>query len=309
MTPSGAGLRRAALLAVSFALLVWLWHDVGGGALASLLRELDAAWFGAALFLFVPTTLVTAWRWQIVAADTRVLGLGEALRMVLAASAANLFLPAKLGDVGKGAFLAEGPDGGGRAEGLALALFEKLADVAALAFWMVVACFFLPPVREAEQIAFVVGLGIVSSFGILCLVPIGGGSADDESDEAGVIRRAFRGVALLRANPRRFALVLASSLLLWGLHLLQFQCAAWAAASDAAPAFLASRIPMAIFVGLLPISFAGVGTRDAALLYLLGPFLGEPVALALGAFATLRYLVPAAAGMLSISGFGPSRAG
>jgi uncharacterized membrane protein YbhN (UPF0104 family) len=285
---------------VSLGLLVWLWRRVGGEGLAALLRDLDPTWLAAALAMFVPTTLVTAWRWRVVAADVRALGWGEALRMVLAASAANLFLPAKLGDVGKGAFL-----GPARTEGVALAFFEKLADVAALAAWMCVACLLFPPVREAEQLAFTVGLGLVSGFVVLCLVPLG----DLALRMGGPVGRALRGVALLRAHPRRFVTVLAASLVLWGLHLLQFQLAAWAAGATAPPALLAGRIPMAIFVGLLPVSLAGIGTRDAALLYLLGPVVGEPVALALGAFATLRYLVPAAAGALSISGFGASRAG
>jgi uncharacterized membrane protein YbhN (UPF0104 family) len=293
-------LRRAALLGVSLVLLVWLWRRVGGEALGTLLRGLDPFWLAAALALFVPTTLVTALRWQVVAADVHSLTLGESLRMVLAASAANLFLPAKLGDVGKGALLGEG-----RAEGLALAFFEKLADVAALATWMTVACLAFPPVREAESLAFALGVGVVSGFVVLCLVPLGGLAA---RIEGGPVGRAFRGIALLRGHPRRFAATLLGSLVLWGLHLLQFQCAAWAAGTTVSPAFLASRIPMAIFVGLLPVSFAGIGTRDAALVYLLGPFVGEPAALALGAFATLRYLVPAAAGALSIGGLGSSRA-
>jgi len=296
--------RRAALLAVSALLLAWLWRDAGGEALRVVLAGLDSFWLAAALALFLPTVLVTALRWRVVAAEVRPLFLGEALRMVLGAAAANLFLPAKLGDVGKGAFLAR--DGEGRAEGMALALFEKLTDVAALAAWMVLAFLGAPPAREAEQLAVVLGLGVVTSFGLLCVVPLSGFTA---RGEPGPLTRAAVGVAALRARPGRFAVVLLASFGLWGLHLLQFQCAAWAAGVDVSPALLASRIPMAIFVGLLPVSFAGIGPRDAALVYLLAPAVGEPVALALGAFATLRYVVPAAGGLALVSGLGPSRGG
>jgi len=54
---------------------------------------------------------------------------------------------------------------------------------------------------------------------------------------------------------------------------------------------------MAILIGLLPVTFAGIGTRDAAMLYFLGPITGNGVALAIGVFATLRYIVVAAAGL------------
>jgi hypothetical protein len=54
---------------------------------------------------------------------------------------------------------------------------------------------------------------------------------------------------------------------------------------------------MAILVGLVPVTLAGIGTRDAALVYFLGGAVGPGPALALGLFATLRYLVPALAGL------------
>lgn len=284
-------MRRAVLLAVAAALLVWLVRRVGGGELVAVLRGLHGGWLSAAFLLFVPITWLTAARWRAVVAGLAPLSLADSLRMVLAASAANLVLPAKLGDVGKGAFL---PGAAGRAAGLALALFEKLADLASLAACMLVAALFAPPEREAEMLACALGTGVVTGFAVLCLVPLGALSVFGSGNP---VARAVQGVSTLRARPGRLLGVLAASLVLWALHLLQFQLAAWAAGATADPALLASRIPMAIFVGLLPISFAGIGTRDAALLYLLAPATGEPVALALGAFATLRYLVPAAAGV------------
>jgi len=291
--------KRALLLSVAVLFLAWLLRRVGAGELWTVLSDLHPGWLAATLLLFVPTLLVTAARWRIVASVKRPISLGAALRMVLAAAAANVVLPAKLGDVGKGAFLLGGSTGD-RATGLALALFEKLSDVAALATWMLLASAWAWPGRDPEQLACGLGAGFVAGFAALCVMPL-----------APVVRlglpaplfRALAGVASLRARPRRLLGVLAVSFGLWGLHLLQFQLAAWAAGATAQPAVLASRIPMAIFVGLVPVSFAGIGTRDAALLYLLSPFLDAPVALALGAFATLRYLVPAAVGLLFVGSY------
>ena len=81
------------------------------------------------------------------------------------------------------------------------------------------------------------------------------------------------------------------------LHLAQFSFALRAAGGAADMALLWSRMPMAIFVGLLPVTFAGVGTRDAAMLYFLGPTTGMGVALALGIFATIRYVLIALCGL------------
>jgi hypothetical protein len=62
-------------------------------------------------------------------------------------------------------------------------------------------------------------------------------------------------------------------------------------------AAVAARVPIAILAGLVPLTFAGVGTRDAALVVLLGPLVGADVAAALGVLFLLRYLVPGLLGV------------
>ena len=55
---------------------------------------------------------------------------------------------------------------------------------------------------------------------------------------------------------------------------------------------LIALLPVAIVAGLVPLTFAGVGVRDAALVLLLSPYIGAPTAAALGVLFWLRYLVP-----------------
>jgi uncharacterized protein (TIRG00374 family) len=94
-----------------------------------------------------------------------------------------------------------------------------------------------------------------------------------------------------------FYKVAATSVFLWSLHLLQIwffilALRAWAP-------FLANLAlsPLAILAGLLPLTFAGVGTRDAALIFFYKPFFSAPVAAALGLLCTSRYLLPAIGGL------------
>jgi glycosyltransferase 2 family protein len=54
---------------------------------------------------------------------------------------------------------------------------------------------------------------------------------------------------------------------------------------------------LAILAGLLPFTMAGIGTRDAAILFLYAPWLSAGQAAVLGVLATLRYLLPAIAGL------------
>jgi uncharacterized membrane protein YbhN (UPF0104 family) len=112
-----------------------------------------------------------------------------------------------------------------------------------------------------------------------------------------IVGRASAVFLHLRNRPGGLIAILAITLFLWLLHLAQFSLVLWATGGTADTAMLWSRVPMAILVGLLPLTFAGIGTRDAAMLYFLGPVTGTGVALALGVFATFRYLVVAVAGL------------
>ena len=54
---------------------------------------------------------------------------------------------------------------------------------------------------------------------------------------------------------------------------------------------------LAILAGLVPLTLAGVGTRDAAAIYLFAPFMAAPAGAALGLMLTLRYVLPGLAGL------------
>ena len=58
-----------------------------------------------------------------------------------------------------------------------------------------------------------------------------------------------------------------------------------------------ANIPLGIYFGLLPLSFAGIGTRDAAFIFLFKDLLSYEQCVLLGIFGTLRYIVPAAFGV------------
>jgi len=99
------------------------------------------------------------------------------------------------------------------------------------------------------------------------------------------------------ASPTRLAKVAFTSVFIWFLHLLQIwmfilALRAWAP-------FLANLAlsPLAILAGLLPLTFAGIGTRDAALVLFYAPYFDAPIAAALGLLCTARYILPALGGL------------
>jgi uncharacterized protein (TIRG00374 family) len=84
---------------------------------------------------------------------------------------------------------------------------------------------------------------------------------------------------------------------LWLLHL--FQLWIFILSLGGAVSFLDNLAitPLAIFIGLLPLSFSGIGTRDLAFIYFYSSYFTAETGAALGVLATLRYLIPAIFGI------------
>lgn len=74
----------------------------------------------------------------------------------------------------------------------------------------------------------------------------------------------------LLARPRRLLLVSATSILSWVLGTALFQCLLIGFDAGVGITATVALWPAAIFAGMLPLTLAGMGTRDAAFIYLLG---------------------------------------
>ncbi|HEV3409453.1 MAG TPA: lysylphosphatidylglycerol synthase transmembrane domain-containing protein, partial [Chthoniobacterales bacterium] len=278
-------MKKLLSLLVSLALLgVIYWQLSRRGQLDDLLRvfrECDALWMALALGMVVPLTLFTAWRLQQLMPRHDQLSFGEANRLILSASVLNLILPSKMGDIAKAWFMKErGHLRGSLA--LSLVVFEKTCDMLSLLLW----CAFgllLYPAKDALFWSMTAAVSGAFVFGSLLL-----GSRT-------VAAFFFRLTRLSRlssawtemhtyfwSSKARLATVAVTSVFIWFLHLVQIWM--FILALRVYAPFLASLAlsPLAILAGLLPLTFAGVGTRDAALVLLYRPYFDAPAAAALG---------------------------
>jgi uncharacterized protein (TIRG00374 family) len=83
--------------------------------------------------------------------------------------------------------------------------------------------------------------------------------------------------------------------LIWALHLIQIWLFFQAVGAHPDLARFLCLAPLSIFIGLIPLTFGGFGTRDAALIGLFAP-IPEPIMLAAALLVNSRYLVPALLG-------------
>lgn len=268
---------RLIKLALAVVVLAALYRAADWKAVLAVLASLDGLWLAAALSMFVPQTAVSAWRWQGLTAGIHRISLMTALRQTLAASALNLVVPSKLGDLSKAGMLprqAIKPAAG-------LVVLEKGSDVAALLVLLGLGWLG----ADGPMIATIAVALVASAAWGFARIPL------------------LSGGRLGRLLDLRQAAGLASaSLLLWMLHLVQFDLFLRAAGVHVSASDVLGRVPVAIFAGLVPVTLWGIGTRDGALMWLFADVTTPAVMAGVGLLTALRYLVPGVAGIACLRG-------
>lgn len=299
-------MKRLISILVSLTVLALIYWKIDIRSLGPVFAKCHPGWMAASLGMVVPLTLFTAWRLQQLMPPQTPLPFGEANRLILVASVLNLVLPSKMGDLAKAWFMREK---GGLSGGLSLSLvvFEKSCDMLSLLLWCVFGLFLYP---SKDALFWLMTLGVAGGLigGSLLLgsrrfaqfffrlaikaAPSKiGGKIENLAASWEEMHSYFWG------DRKRLAQIVVTSIFIWFLHLLQIWL--FILALRAWCPFLANLAlsPLAILAGLLPLTFAGVGTRDAALVLFYQPYFDAPTAAALGLLCTARYVLPALGGL------------
>lgn len=307
-------MKRLISLAVSGTILAILFYKVDRHQLMTYLSATRWHWFALALFMFVPQIALIAARWRRLVGVFAHVSWREAIEQILASNTMNLVLPSKMGDLAKGVFLQRmGRLDLGRA--LNVVIFEKMLDVATLAAIMLLGVI-LAVIRgdltaqllHAALLAAVLGACAVVTVGILYFVPperIPGFVSllqwlKGRPKLAKVERFVTAGhetISLLQERGAQRLLICFLSVAIWISHLAQIYFFFLALGATPLPVLqFITMVPLAIFIGLIPLTIAGFGTRDGALIALFPQF---PPSLMLGVamYVNLRYVIPALAGM------------
>lgn len=286
-------------LAVSGTLLVALYRSMNIQLIGAALRGADGVWLVIALSVIVPITVLRAIRFYWVAPPGALPGIGEALRLTVVATALNVFMPAKSGDLIKSYFVAR-RGGISTGVGISVIVYERLCDLFGLMTWCVAGWFVGRPLVARVPSAIWPLLGAVA---VVCGVLISSERAAALL-RAGVARalphqrlRRLQDLAqgwpdLLRVLRGRRRGVVLFSVVLWLVHLIQIWMFAVALAVPIPFTVCASLSAVALMAGQLPLTVAGLGARDVALVVLLSGYATPEKAAAMGILIATRGLLP-----------------
>jgi uncharacterized protein (TIRG00374 family) len=291
-------------MVISGALLVGLYRSLDVRLIGEALLRADRLWLVISIGMILPITVLRALRFLWVAPAGALPGVGEALRLTLVATALNVFLPAKAGDLIKSYFIAK-RSAISPGVSIAIIVYERLCDVFSLIFWCLVGW-----VVGRPQVA-----GLTSAFWpLLAVLGAGCGVLILSGPAAGLVRvvvaRAIRPGKLRKVRElvegwpdllfvlrgrRRW--IVSYSLLLWLTHLFQIWLFTVALSVTVPFTVCASLSAVALMAGQLPLTFAGLGTRDVALVVLLSRYMAPETAAAMGVLISTRNLLPPLIGL------------
>lgn len=299
-------MKRLISILVSLTILAIIYWKIDVASLIEVFRECDRLWMVISLGMVVPITMITAWRLQQLVPTGSFIGFGEANKLILAASVLNMVLPSKMGDIAKAYFMR---DRGHLPGSLALSLvvFEKACDLLSLLLWCVFGLMLYPNkdwvfwvMTVSVFTGLILGLLLLGSRGFAHFFFVSAGKISPKGLRQKLVKLSHAWDDMhdyFWSDRRRLFKISATSIFIWFLHLLQIWF--FILALNAWVPFLTNLAlsPLAILAGLLPLTFAGVGTRDAALIWFYQPYFDAPTAAALGVLCTSRYLLPAIGGL------------
>lgn len=298
-------LKRFVSIVVSVAILLYIYTQIDLDNLLQVFQNCDRLILTISLAMVIPITLVTSWRLQQLVPQ-RSIGFLSANRLILGASVLNMVLPSKMGDLAKSYFMAERSNLSGSLA-LSISIFEKACDLLSLLLWCVFGLILYPAkdglfwtMTIGVLLGFIVGLLLLSSqkfadwffqFTIKLAPKTIGKKLQTMQTSWGEMHQYFW------SDRQQLWLITSTSVFIWFLHLLQIWL--FILALKAVVPFLVSLAlsPLSILAGLLPLTFAGIGTRDAAIIYFYQDYFSEATGAALGLLCTSRYFIPALIGL------------
>ena len=282
---------RMGLVAVVTALVFWLlFRNVPFATVRDLLASADAGplILGIAITAIFP--LLSAWRWKAILDGLgHRLPLGESFTLIMACWPLATFTPSKGGDLARAWFLR------GRSPVslvLGSVLAERLIDVLVLLAFCLAGSLWFGWDLLAAASGGLLAAGLIGTAILLAVrLPM-------PERLRPKVDRLLMALRVVLRRPGLLAVVLAATIANWMASVVQTWLFYRALGADAPFGSVLAALPAAIFVGLVPVTLMGMGTRDAALIRLLSPVAAAPVSLGAGLLYSLcGYWLPGLAGI------------
>ena len=260
------------------------------------------------MIIFPPIVFTSAERWRIIISKSCNINRKEAIKLTLSGLTFSAITPSRLGDLTKAYFI---KDHLNLKRGFGSIFFEKSMDLFSLCVLSLVGIVLSGAIGNVSApvlIFYLVTISIVTLFFVIDFSNIKIFKLVLEflsrKEKIGnVTTELYTFISELKKDRKMLLLIISSSLLLWFFNLIQiyffFLCFAYFPDIE----LVLGLVPIAILIGMIPVTIAGMGTRDSALIILFSGYAPSSLILGVGILCSLRYWILALVGLPFIRGY------
>ncbi|MBW2967131.1 flippase-like domain-containing protein [Candidatus Woesearchaeota archaeon] len=262
-----------------------------------ILKGINIYWLALSYAVLLAAMVISAYRWTLLVKNECIITLWRSFRLTMVGSCFNVFTPSKMGDLSKAYFMRKNGNMN-LSKGSAAVILEKALDFLALCAITVLGILILGDFSHTLLTIFFIASAAIAAGLVILLTDI---TNHRYIKSVGVkkirIIQDMKGYFDRTRKTYEFPKILTVSLIIWITHLINMYLTFLALNMTPSILLVFGLVPAAILIGQLPITIAGMGTRDSALIYLFMPFFPTAAMLGYGILATLRYVFLAIIGI------------
>lgn len=285
-------------LIITLVLLVLLFQKIDIKNIIGHLLNLHPLYFFLSLLMFIPIVLLSSYRWKKLLSMQFDLKTKKSIELFFVATTFNIFIPARMGDFSRSYFLRREKNFNMK-KGTAAFLVEKAYDMFALSLLSLIGVMLTYKLNHYSWILptllFCVILMVLFSYLIkfenTALFPKLFFFKKDAAKDVKEYVSSLRKEGLVQK-------IFLLTIVYWLIQLIQAYFFFLSLRVVPNPFIVLSFIPIGIFVGLIPLTIVGMGTRDTVFLILFKKFFEAPLIAGFGILFTLRYLIPGFIGLI-----------
>ena len=273
------------VLSITIAIFYLIFTKIDFYSVIDVLSHANIFYLLIALLLLFVIILITAKRWQTI---LETIGYNfrykECFNLIMAALPLTSITPSKSGDVIKAYYL---KDKVPASKTIGSVITERMFDVFTLIVFSLIGMTFCKK-YESAGVAFVILVCIIAIFllaraGFDFRLPI-------KSSWYEKIQNLILSTKLLTKDRKAFSIIFSYSILIWFISIVQTITFFAALGINVPLVFAMANVPIAIFIGLIPVTLGGMGTRDAAIIFLFSGYASPSELLGVGIlFSIFRY--------------------
>jgi glycosyltransferase 2 family protein len=291
---------------LSFSILLIIYNRIDFRSLKEVFLGINIRYFIIFFLLIILQLLIASYRWNLM---TRHFGrvplkFRASFEQVVGSYSANMLIPGKLGEVVRIPWMRKYKL---KTPVVLMVLLEKILDIASVIFLMFLSLLFLRMLHfnfsfrtgSVFYISFIIVL--IMLFVFLFRKKVANTVERvlwKKIEEKGEESFYYKIVEMLKLLDNRSLMYFFISVLIWAIQLLQFYFIFLMLNIIPDLFYVYAGCSLALLAGALPISVAGLGTRDAVIIAFFHPIASIELLAGVGVISLLRIVIPALIGFL-----------